>query len=66
MPETISEHLFRKKESKEKQGTTTYLQRHIATFFRKLHPVSMSQLLQVIARREKQHAWSCISNHLRI
>ena len=48
----------------EKQGTTTYLQRHIATFFRKLHPVSMSQLLQVIARREK-HAWSCISSHLR-
>ena len=50
----------------EKQGTTTYLQRHIATFFRKLHPESISQLLQVIARREKRHAWSCTSSHLRI
>ena len=30
----------------EKQGTTTYLQRHIATIFRKLHPVSMCQLLK--------------------
>ena len=52
----------------EKQGTTTYLQRHIAKFFRKLHPVSMSQLLQVIARRERQHGGAvsqvtCVFDH---
>ena len=47
-----------------KQGTNTYLQRHTVTFFRKLHPVSISQLVQVIARREKQPAWSYISSHL--
>ena len=48
----------------EKQGTTTYLQRHIATLFCKLHPVSMPQLLQVIARREIQPALSYTSSHL--
>ena len=61
----MPEHLFIWKEWKSKVPQPTYnvILRH---FFRKLHPESISQLLQVIARREKRHAWSCTSSHLRI